>query len=215
MITFRREHLDRNLENYVHLMRGRVLDIGGVKIKKRGRFIPPLDNVDSWKYLNHNPATNPDYCSSAENIPLDAGSVDTVVMTEVLEYLEKPEVAFSEIFRVLSGHGVCLLSIPLLHAVHGDWREDRSRYTAVKINEMADAAGFRGVEIQTMGGLGSVIFDLVHVAGGYANEDKNLFALRILSKISRLVIPLFRVIDTVTRHEHDYITTGYFAVLRK
>ena len=66
-------------------MRGRVLDIGGRKIGKRGIFSPPLDRVDLWEYLNTDPLTKPDYCCNAEKIPLPDFSVDTVIMTELLE----------------------------------------------------------------------------------------------------------------------------------
>ena len=66
-------------------MKGRVLDVGGKKIDRRGTFIPPFDQVNSWEYLNSDEKTKPDYCCSAENIPLEDASVDTVIMTEVLE----------------------------------------------------------------------------------------------------------------------------------
>lgn len=215
MITFRREHLDCALEKYQHLMRGRVLDVGGVKGKRRGRFVPPQEGVVSWEFLNPDAATNPDYCCPAEKIPLDTASVDTVVMTEVLEYLGDPDAAFAEIFRVLAVDGVALVSVPLLHAVHGDWQGDRQRFTEVKFREMAATAGFKGITIETMGGLGSVVFDLIHAAGGYANQKNKSFGIWFVSKVSRVSAPLFRWLDSMTRHEEQYITTGYFAVLRK
>jgi SAM-dependent methyltransferase len=196
-------------------MRGRVLDIGGVKGTKRGRFTPPRKGVEKWKYLNLDPNKAPDYCCSAENIPLNAASFDTVIMTEVIEYLDNPGKAFEEIFRVLSANGVALVSAPLLMAVHGDWKVDKSRFTAIKLKEMASAAGFQSVEIRTMGGLGSVFSDLIHVAGGYANDKKKTLTIRVLFKVSKAVTPFFRWLNRVTKHIEDYVTTGYFIVLRK
>jgi len=215
MLTFRRKHLDSELESCIHLMRGRVLDIGGVKGKKRGEFTPPLVNVENWKYLNHVPSSNPDYCCSAENIPLEAESIDTVIMTEVLEYLKDPHCVFLEILRVLKGNGVALISIPLIHAIHGDWQEDRQRFTAIKLKEMIEAIGFQSAEIRTMGGLGSVIYDLIHAAGSYANKEIKPLSLNIFCKISKVAIPFFQWLDRMTMPGQSYITTGYFIVLRK
>ena len=215
MITFRRALLDQKLTESIFLMRGRVLDIGGTKSNKRGSFIPPVEKVEFWKYLNPDPAADADYICSADIIPLDNESIETVIMTEVLEYLEYPQKVLSEIYRILSPQGICLISLPLLHAVHSDWQEDRQRYTAVKINEMAREAGFPQVEVRAMGGLGSVIYDLIHVSGGYANQGQNCFAFKILAKLARMMLPLFRLIDRMARAQQDFITTGYFVVLQK
>ncbi len=58
MSTCRRRLLDQALENAIPLMRGRVLDIGGKKKNRRGRFRPPLQHTESWEYLNADPETH-------------------------------------------------------------------------------------------------------------------------------------------------------------
>ena len=69
--TNRRKLLDKFLKESKDYIRERVLDIGGKKEKKRGEFRPPVERVGNWKYLNIDNSTNPDYCCSTENIPLD------------------------------------------------------------------------------------------------------------------------------------------------
>jgi SAM-dependent methyltransferase len=48
----------------------------------------------------------------ASEIPLASGSVDLVIMAEVLEHLADPRRAGAEIARILTPGGVCLLSTP-------------------------------------------------------------------------------------------------------
>ena len=72
--------LDQCLEKYKLLMKGRVLDVGGNKTGRRGTFLPPLETVKSWEYLNSDEATKTDYCCSAEKIPLENESVNTVII---------------------------------------------------------------------------------------------------------------------------------------
>jgi len=103
-----------------------VLDLGGKKVGKRGSFMPPIESVKSWEYLNSDASTKPDYCCSADVIPLESGSIDTIIMTEVLEYLPNPKAVFIEMFRVLSRSGHVLFSVPFLHPVHGDSWSDRA-----------------------------------------------------------------------------------------
>jgi SAM-dependent methyltransferase len=86
-------------------MKGRVLDVGGIKESRRGNFRPPLDQVDGWEYLNLDETTNPDYCCSADNIPLESNSIDTVLLCEVLEHVENPDKVISEIARILKPGG--------------------------------------------------------------------------------------------------------------
>lgn len=96
MPTQRRTHLDQFLESQIPQMRGYVLDIGGKKDNKRGKFRPPLQQVTSWRCVNIDASTNPDFCCSAESIPLHDESIDGFLLCEVLEHLEHPEAVLKE-----------------------------------------------------------------------------------------------------------------------
>jgi SAM-dependent methyltransferase len=210
MTTFRRRILDSALERSLPLMQGRVLDVGGRRSNQRGRFRPPLDRVEQWQYLNPDPSTDPDFCCSAESIPLPAGSCDTVVMTEVLQYVPEPQTALGEINRVLRDGGVLLASVPLLVSVHGDYWADRSRMTSLGLNEMLANAGFGPVEIEPMGSLGTVLNDILYVTLGYANEGRNKTVFRPLRGMLYLLRPLFEAMDSLGEGQKKYITSGYF-----
>jgi SAM-dependent methyltransferase len=215
IITMRRSLLDDALERARPLMRGHVLDVGGRKINRRGRFTPPLDAVSSWKYLNPDPAAQPDHLGSADAIPLPDGSVDTVILTEVLEYLPDCGKALGEIRRVLAPGGVLILTVPFLAAIHGDPDWDRDRPTAVRIRELAATAGLVVSELREMGGLGAVLHDLFHVYLGYAAGGSKALRLRFGRRALSALVPIFRWMDSGSSPQRRFIHTGYFAILRK
>jgi SAM-dependent methyltransferase len=215
MITYRRRLLDRALYGAVPLMKGRVLDVGGKKTGKRGAFRPPLDKVASWSYLNPDAATGPDFCCGSESIPAVDGSFDTLVMTEVLEYLEDPATSLAEAARVLSPGGRLILTVPFLHALHGDWEADRQRLTEVKLRELSLAAGFEVERLETMGSLGAVVHDLLHASLAYAGSNGGRGPSRLMSSLLGFSFPFFRALDAFTGRQGKYINTGYFLSLRK
>lgn len=57
-----------------------------------------------------------------EELPLDDASVDAVVATGVLEYVDNLEAALCELARVLRPDGVAALSIPAPRSPHTLWR---------------------------------------------------------------------------------------------
>ena len=139
ILTFRRHYLDSVLFNAN--FKGSVLDIGGKKNNKRGNFRPPLDKVDSWKYLNNDASTNPDYCCSAEDIPIDSEQFDIVLIAEVLEHLENPSKVLQEAYRITKKSGKIIATMPFLYPIHAD-PYDYQRWTPEKIKLEFEKVGF-------------------------------------------------------------------------
>ena len=193
-------------------MRGRLLDIGGRKIGKRGIFSPPLDRVDLWEYLNTDRLTEPDYCCSAEEIPLPDFSVDTVIMTELLEYLPEPKKVLSEIYRVIKYESNVLISVPLLNPIHGDYWLDRKRYTTVSLKEMIEKEGFRIIKLEPMGSVGAVLYDILRAAVGYADTSGRYSKWRKILERSKT---FFFWLDRIFDQQKLYINTGYFMIINK
>jgi SAM-dependent methyltransferase len=61
----------------------------------------------------------PDVDGDICDLPFRSASVDGVICKDVLEHVEQPQRAIDEIFRVLSGHGAILATVPYLHPYHG------------------------------------------------------------------------------------------------
>lgn len=173
--TFRRYYLDKLLceTNFS----GRVLDVGGKKYNKRGLFEPPLGKVKSWKYLNIDAATKPDYLNQADNIPVENDYFDMVLMTEVLEHALYPNKILNELFRVLKNNGVLIATMPFLYPIHAD-PDDFQRWTPDKIKKEFINAGFHIEKVEPMGGIIAVILDIVQVY-----IQKQTFIFKVIKKL--------------------------------
>lgn len=188
---------------------GRVLDIGGQKINKQGKFSPLLSRVESWEFLNIDAETDPDYHCSAESIPVGDGHFDIILLIEVLEHLERPEVVLKEISRVLKRDGKVIASMPFLTPLHG-CPHDFQRWSPDKISMEFTKAGLRIEKIEPMGGIASVILDLISKHARKSGFPAFGSAARI---IRGMLFPLVVFFDKRARRP-DRITTGYFITAR-
>ncbi len=199
-ISCRRSHLDAQLERIKKTLNGDVLDVGGRIKRRRGVFIPPFESVQSWTVVNPDESAGADICGALPDLPLPSRAFDFVLCTEVLEYVQTPALAIQDMARVLRANGTLYLSVPFLHMLHGDAEVDRLRFTVTYISELLNAS-FDHFEIYPMGGISSVIYDLVwHRLRRYS-----------------LFRPIFRALGPwIVRGESAKmdITTGFFVVAR-
>ena len=174
-----RVYVDQFLTSAANRMRGRVLDIGGTRANKKGSFRPPTEGVASWEYLNIDAASQPDYLSNAETMPLTDGSVDCFLMCEVLEHLERPEAVLLEAARVLKHGGVGVMTMPFLYPVHAD-PHDFQRWTKEKLERELKLANFEVVRIDPLGGPIAVLHDLIL---NLTWRSPPSLSMRVLSKL--------------------------------
>jgi SAM-dependent methyltransferase len=209
--SFRRIHIDDVLTAHRGLMAGEVLDVGGKRANKRGRFRPPEQGVARWRYLNIDASTEPDLLCPADAIPVGDATVDTVLLCEVLEHLADPDAVLREIARVLRPGGRLLITVPFLYPVHGD-PDDFQRWTADKLRAALGAAGLRVDRLEPMGSAAAVLFDVAWVAwNAYASRlPPRRYTLAILP--FRALQPLVARIDARLDRVRDRITTGFFVV---
>lgn len=135
--SLRRKLLDRDLERTGGEMTGRVLEIGNGRTGRRGRFQPPTRGVERWVYLDADDRRMPHIRGNVGRLPLAAGSFDTVVCLEVLEYVPEPAVALREIHRALRPNGILVLSTPFVHRV--DAANDYWRFTEPGLRRLLQA----------------------------------------------------------------------------
>lgn len=95
-------------------------------------------------------------------------SFDTVLCTDVLEHIYRPELLFSEMARVLKPNGHLILAVPFIYWVH-DNPHDYHRYTHFKLEEFCSNNKLKVVELNTYGGLPEIIYDLVDKGYSYYN----------------------------------------------
>ena len=205
-ITCRRTYIDKFLFNTIPFMKGKVLDIGGKKIGKRGDFIPP-EIVELWDYVNTEESTKPDYCCDALNIPMAKEYYDTVLMCELLEHVENPFDVLKEATRVLKPGGILIITIPFLIAYHPD-PKDFQRYSHEKLNLILKNLDFDQINIIQQGSILSVILDLFYTV--LCRSKKRGSILNNLGfYFQRKFGPYAIKLDKRLSEYSQYINTGY------
>jgi SAM-dependent methyltransferase len=204
--SFRRHYLDRHLIASIPLYRGKVLDIGGVKINRRGEFRIPVEKENDWTCLNQSKASGAEILASVPPVPVPDESYDTVLMSEVLEYIEDAPALLKEVHRLLRPEGTLIMSVPFIHPLHGDPQYDCWRFTETGIRKLI-APHFTVEKFATLGGFWAVTLDLIL---NLAKQDLTLWN-RFRIKLIGLLHPLFLTLDRV----HPSVNTGFFLVLKK
>ena len=136
----------------------RVLDIGGHKHRKRGRFDANTRRVE-MVYANIDASREPDLLCDAGRVPAPDRSFDAVVLSEVVEHLAEPITALREAARLLRDGGVLLATAPFMFRVHPD-PIDVGRYAPDWWARALGEAGFTDAQIEPQGAIGSVAAEI-------------------------------------------------------
>jgi len=154
-----------------------VLDLGGRKSRKRGRFdieAYPLKVV----YANLSSAHGTDVRADGAWLPFKDGSFDVVVCSEMLEFVPDPLAVLSEMRRVLRPRGAVLICVPFIFRINPE-PGDFGRYTAQFWRQNLAGLGFEEIEIEDQGHFGSV---LAHLLSDWL---ANLRAHRLKGRLSK------------------------------
>jgi SAM-dependent methyltransferase len=137
----------------------RVLDLGGKRFPKRGRF--QIEQYDvRVRYANLSAEHRPDVQTDASNLPFKDASFDAVICAEMLEHVRDPVSVMRESFRVLRGRGVLLITVPFLFPIHAD-PYDYCRYTDYYWKENLERLGFTDVAVEPQGLFWSVAVEML------------------------------------------------------
>ena len=209
-ISFRRHLLDKQLNGALPLLKGRILDVGGSKKKRRGFFKVPAEIEENWIVLNNDESVNPEINAELPQIPSDTDSFECVVMTEVVEYIWDTGKLLEEIHRVLKPSGQAFISSPFIHTFHGDYQSDYYRYTESFFKKIFEGK-FEIIAQERMGGVLVVSFDLFL---SYFSR-RNCFASKICTKLIKASSSLVLFLDKRFFKENFSIHTGFWFHLKK
>jgi len=144
-----KHNIKKHAQNYLS---GKLLDIGCGTKQYKDILAPIVSEhvgVDYSETLHG--IENADIVATAYDIPVDDGSYDSVLCTEVIEHLEEPEKAFEEIIRVLKPGGYALVTNPFIWHLHEEPR-DFYRYSKYGLEFLAKKKGFEVILIEAIGG---------------------------------------------------------------
>lgn len=131
-----------------------VYDIGGgAQPQDRGQF-------KKYVVVDTNPEYKPDIVADVQNLPFEDNSIEVILLFSVLEHVENPFDAASELYRVLKPGGKLLGSVPFIWPYHAAklykdyWRFSKDGLTILFKN-------FSAIEIVKAGGYFSMLVNFI------------------------------------------------------
>lgn len=129
----------------------RVLDVGAGSCPYRSSFSHCEYRTQDFtalksEQLRYGDYGQIDYVCDATAIPVEVGSFDVVLCTEVLEHVPHPERVIAEFARVLKPGGRLLLSAPLGSGLHQDPYHYYGGFTPYWYQKFLTEAGFESIE---------------------------------------------------------------------
>jgi SAM-dependent methyltransferase len=140
-----------------HYASGRMLDIGCGTKPWRETFAPHVREhvgIDHEQTLHG--FASIDLISDAYNVPLPDANADAILLTEVLEHLERPGEALAECRRLLRPGGHLIATAPFSWPLHEEPR-DFFRYSPHGLRHLSEAAGLEVVELRALSGAWTTI----------------------------------------------------------
>ncbi len=197
-----------------------LTDLNRISKKKRNLkvlFVGAGGDLEEFirKYFHFNLITidvdikrNPDFVMSISNLEFKDNEFDLVFMLEVLEHVDQPFNASSEIFRVLKPEGILLLSTPFTFGIH-DAPYDFWRFTKYGLMKLFDR--FDELIIQERSGFLLTISTLLARLIICKNPFHKMIGC-FFSLIFYTLIPLINILDNCLP---KLITTGYYLKAKK
>lgn len=136
-----------NLELKKYKIYGQVLDIGGGVNPSYLNFLQKGEAVQIKNLDSKNTAID----FEKDKLPAADGSVDCVLMFNILEHIYNHNFLVREVFRVIKENGLVLGFVPFLVNYHPD-PHDYFRYTGEALQKIFNQAGFTEIKIKEIGG---------------------------------------------------------------
>ena len=196
---------------------GKLLDIGcgnkpyEDKLKDRITKYVGVDIVQSSE-------DKVDFLCSANNIPIENNSFETVISTQTIEHLEDHQGLINEAFRLLKPNGIFILSGPMYWPLHEE-PYDFFRFTKYGFKYILEKSGFEIIDIKSNGGVWSVAGQaLIHafIPSVYNIKGFKGIILRKLLKLSGGVKSINKFFSKIDDEINDQSNTmNYVIVARK
>ena len=148
----------RALRSALSNFRGRVLDVGCGQQPYRSLLLSAPSEATDYIGLDlpDNPFQSPQLAWDGQRIPLQDASVDSALLTEVLEHCPDPEGVLREVARVLKPGRFLFLTVPFIWPIHAV-PHDEFRYTPFALRRLLERAGFADPVIEATGGRHAVL----------------------------------------------------------
>ena len=204
-------HFDEYLKQHVS---GRLVDLGCGKVPLYESYKTLADECicADWESTIH---TNPFLdvqCDLNAPLPFRPEEFKTIILSDVLEHIAKPESLWNEMNRILQSGGKLILNVPFFYKLH-EVPHDYFRYTKYALQNFAQNSGFKILVLKETGGLPEILTDLtakyiVHtplVGKTFSNIIQGMGSLFMRTGLGK----------KLSKKTRDHFPLGYFMILEK
>ena len=200
---------------------GRTLDVGAGRQSARDEFggdrqYIALDFYETSTRLYKSP---PDVYGDGQALPFTDGSLDTVLLLDVLEHIPDPNRCVREIARVLKPGGRILVKVPFLYPLH-DVPFDFQRWTRYGLTTLARRHGLRVAHLEERGASCESAALLMNLAManlvlGWIERRNPLLVLVLVLPLFVFIVNLLGWALSFADRSRDFMPIAYTAVLEK
>ena len=153
------EFYDDNLKKYAS---GKLIDLGCGKVPLYDAYKDYItENICvDWENSMHKNIFLDYECDITEKLPFKDEEFDTVILSDVLEHIPKPDVFIKEVSRITKQGGYILLNVPFFYWLH-ETPHDYYRYTEHALIRFANIANFEVLSLQSIGGTPEILADIL------------------------------------------------------
>ena len=141
--------IERSIATLAHELQGELIDVGCAS-QPYNLYFKHVEKKVNCDFDGGR--GNVDFECSADCIPVEAESFDSVLCTEVLEHTPKPDRVWQEFWRILRPGGKVLLSTPMYWPAH-ELPYDFYRYPEHGLRYLAEQNGFEVLALCPRGGV--------------------------------------------------------------
>ena len=150
---------ERHLPSHAH---GRLLDLGCGLVPLYAAYRPLVSEITcvDWGDSPHAGLHVDIEHDLNRPLPLEDSRYDTVILSDVLEHIRKPEELVGEVARILAPGGKLLASMPFMYWLH-EQPHDYFRYSEHALRSFVDQAHLRVLVLKPLGSAPDVLADIV------------------------------------------------------
>lgn len=202
---------------------GEILDIGCGIMPYREYILENNQKVIKYIGCDFEASLNEEYAMGkpelfwdGKTLPVADNSIDTVLMTELLEHCPYPEEVLKEAYRVLKPNGKIFFTVPFVWTLHVI-PYDEYRYTPFSLKRHIENAGFKNVAIESLGNIDASLAQMLNIWLG-CRPIKNKWAKWFFNLVFYPFIKKLLKWDkewSRTRFEQDVMPTGFAGFANK
>lgn len=201
---------DANLRRHA---RGRLVDLGCGTVPLYHAYSDPVTGVTCVDIGGTSHARHLDVeCDLNEPLPFPDASFDTIVLSDVLEHIARPELLWSEMARILAPAGELLMNVPFYYWIHAG-PHDYYRYTEFALRRFVESAGLELVQLDVIGGAPEVLADIV--AKNFVSVPVLGHAVAVFVQWLTQAVTATRLGGKISRVSGATFPLGYFVIARK